>query len=150
MKYLYCYIASAFLSSSIYFMFVKSDVYKKTLTHEDEIKKYDLVKKERLKIYIIANIIGLLVIGNLYFMGIGKNDPMKTTCMYTAIYFFVEYFVYTLLPKKHWMLDSVKDKKDAQDWLQKYKTMKMHYHLGLLLGVIAFGFYSYFILNKNN
>ena len=63
--------------------------------------------------------------------------------MYTSIYFLTEYFVYTLYPKKHWMLQTVENNQDALDWLEKYKYMKRHWHIGLLLGIVAVAIFTY-------
>ena len=75
---------------------------------------------------------------------------MSNAWMYVAIFFLIEYFVYTLHPKTHWMLDSVETTQDVQDWLEKYKYMKINWHIGLLLGVLAVGIFSYFSYNNDN
>lgn len=146
--YIYCYIASAFLVASIYMNFIKSDEYEKTLTTDTEKNMYKKVKSERVRIYLIATGIALAVTGLLFYF-MQKNNPVIDTCFYTAIFFIVQYFVYSLIPKQNWMLDTVTDGQDAKDWLKKYKMMKMNWHLGLVFGIVAFGFYSFFILDKN-
>jgi hypothetical protein len=125
-------------------MIVKKNDYEKSLNTEEEYKMYYNVKKERMIIYAIANIIAFMVVRNLIFMNIKGSNNLNTTCLYTAIYSITIYFVYTLFPKKYWMLDTVSSKSDAQEWLKKYKYMKIQWHIGLVLGIISYGLYSYY------
>jgi amino acid permease len=146
---IYCYAAAAFFIASIYLSLIKTSDYKDSLNSKEK-EKYKSVIKERVKIYLIASTVGLLVVGNLYFMNIRQGSSTTTACYYTAIYFLVEYFVYSLLPKKHWMLQSVENNQDALDWLKKYRFMKNNWHYGLVFGIISFGLFSYFVLKNDN
>jgi hypothetical protein len=141
---IYCYVAIAFMFADLYLMVVKKNDYEKSLDTEEEIKMYYNVKKERMIIYAIANIIAFMLIRNLIFMNIKGNNDINTTCLYTAIYSITIYFIYTLWPKKYWMLDTVSTRSDSQEWLKKYKYMKMQWHVGLLLGVISYAVYTYY------
>lgn len=142
---IYCYIAVAFFIADLYLMIVKKNDYEKSLDTQEEVDMYKKVKEERLKIYAIANIIAIMVIRNLIFMNIKGNNNVNTTCLYTAVYSIVIYFVYTLYPKKFWMLDTVSSRGDAQEWLKKYNYMKTQWHIGLVLGVISYALYTYYL-----
>jgi uncharacterized membrane protein (GlpM family) len=141
---IYCYIAVAFAVADLYLMIVKKNDYEKSLDTNEEIQMYYKVKKERLIIYAIANIIAFMVIRNLIFMNIKSDNKLNTTCLYAGIYSIIIYFVYTIFPKKYWMLDTVSNKKDAQEWLKKYKYMKIQWHIGLILGIISYALYTYY------
>ena len=108
------------------------------------------VVKERAKIYLIANISALLLVSILFMNNFYSSNRMNNVWMYTAIFFLTEYFVYMLIPKKHWMLHSVENKKDAMDWLKKYKFMSRNYHIGMLLGILAVGIFTYNYTDNNN
>ena len=45
------------------------------------------------------------------------------------------------------MLHSVENKQDALGRLEKYKYMSRNYHIGMLLGILAVGIFTY---NFNN
>jgi hypothetical protein len=141
---IYCYIAVAFMFADLYLMIVKKNDYEKSLDTEEEVKMYEEVKKERMIIYAIANIIAFMVVRNIIFMNIKGSNDVNTTCLYTAMYSITIYFVYTLFPKKHWMLDTVSKRSDAQEWLKKYRYMKMQWHVGLVLGIISYALYTYY------
>lgn len=155
-----CYIASAFQVASLYLM-LASGVSKKddelyNALNDEQKDYYKKVVKERSNIFLIASLTGLLVCLILHYMLQEKLISFNTnilTCIYVFTYFIVQYFVYTLLPKKHWMLNHIMetveegDKKLVKLWLKKYKFMKLYWHIGLVLGLIAFGMYSYYFLN---
>lgn len=138
----YIYIAIALFAGSIYVSLANNDKYIKTL-NEKEMEMRKKVVKERSRIYLIASLSALLLTTFLMFNNIGLKNNRNNAWMYTAIYFLTEYFVYMLIPKKHWMLHSVENKKDALDWLEKYRYMSRNYHIGMLMGILAVGIFTY-------
>jgi len=108
------------------------------------------VVKERSRIYLIASLSALLLTTFLMFNNFGLKNNRNNAWMYTAIYFLTEYFVYMLMPKKHWMLHSVENKQDALDWLEKYRYMSRNYHIGMLMGILAVGIFTYNYQEHNN
>jgi hypothetical protein len=141
-KLVYIYIAVALFFGSFYVSLANNNKYIKTL-NEKETEMREKVVKERTKIYITANLSALLLVSILVFNDLHLNNRMGNAWMYTAIYFLTEYFVYMLLPKKHWMLHSVENKQDALDWLEKYKLMSRNYHIGMLIGIVAVSIFFY-------
>jgi hypothetical protein len=155
MTYTSCYIASAFQIASLYLM-IASDVSTKddelVNSLDDEQKKYyKKVVNERKTIFLMASLMGLIVVLGLHFAllnnwvgGVSRNTII---CLYTSIYFLVEYMTYTLIPKKYWMLNMIGGDQDLVDkWVVKYNFMKTHWHIGLLLGLVSFGLYVEFFL----
>lgn len=143
---IHCLIASAFLVASVYMNFVKNDEYLNNL-NEKQKEQYNKVKEERKKIYINSSLYAVIAC-LLVFMLFERGNNVMDACFYAFLFFMVQYFVYTLTPKKYWMLDVVEDNEDAKQWLDKYKYMKNNWHYGLLMGVLAFGLYVYFVLNN--
>ena len=138
----YIYISFALFIGSIYVSLANNNKYIKTL-NKSELEMRKKVVKERGRIYVIANLSAFLLVTLLMLNNINMKSRTNNAWMYTAIYFLTEYFVYILLPKKHWMLHSVENKQDALDWLNKYKMMSRNYHIGMLLGILAVGIFTY-------
>lgn len=146
MSELHCLIGMAFLVASIYMSFIKNKEYENTL-NETQKEYYKKVVQERKQIYtksVLYALLGCLVL----FLFIERQNTMFDSCFYTFAFFMIQYFVYTLLPKKKWMLDVVEDNEDAQQWLEKYKYMKRNWHYGLLLGVGAMLFLTMFLFEN--
>jgi hypothetical protein len=148
-KLAYMCISAALFVGSIYVSLANNKKYIKTL-NEKEMEMREKVVKERSRIYVIANLSAFLLVTLLMFNNIKMQNRKNNAWMYTAIYFLTEYFVYMLLPKKHWMLHSVQNNQDAIDWLNKYKMMSRNYHIGMLLGILAVGIFTYNYTDNNN
>lgn len=141
-KLVYIYIAVALFAGSIYVSLANNKKYLNTL-NEREKEMREKVVKERTRIYMIANISAFLLVSFLAANDIKMKNNTGNAWMYAAMYFVTEYFVYMLFPKKHWMLHSVENKQDALDWLEKYRMMSRNYHIGMLLGILAVGIFTY-------
>jgi uncharacterized membrane protein YesL len=156
MTYISCYIASAFQIASLYLM-IASDVSTKddeliNSLNDEQKKYYKQVVNERKIIFLMASLIGLIVVLAFHFAAlnnwVGGFSRNAIICLYTSIYFMVEYFVYSLIPKKKWMLNEIGGDQDLVDkWIVKYNFMKTHWHIGLLLGLVSFGLYAEFFLD---
>ena len=82
----------------------------------------------------------------LYRMNMPKiNDPVKSMCVHTMIYFVTQYLVYSIHPKKLWMLNHMKNQNQVDMWLEHYKVMKYKWHYGLVLGLIGYMYICYVI-----
>lgn len=145
-RLVYIFISIALFMGSFYVSLANNDKYIKTL-NEKEMEMRKKVVDERKKIFLIANMCAILLVSLLIFSEFTLKNKMGNAWMYVAIYFLTEYFVYMLLPKKNWMLHSVENNQDALDWLKKYKYMSRNYHIGMLLGILAVGIFTY---NYNN
>ena len=148
-KLVYIYISIALFAGSIYVSLANNKKYLDTL-NEKEREMREKVVKERVRIYLIANLSALLLISILLFNDFRLKNRNFNMWMYIAIYFLTEYFVYMLLPKKHWMLHSVENNQDAKDWLEKYRMMSRNYHIGMLMGILAVGIFTYNYTDNNN
>ena len=141
-KYIYIIISVALFTGSIYVSLANNNKYINTLNEEEKEMRKKVVK-ERSIIYLIANICALLLVALLIYQKVNLKNKINNVWMYTAVFFVTQYFVYMLIPKKHWMLQSVQTNQDAVDWLEKYKMMSRNYHIGMLIGIVAVGIFAY-------
>ena len=148
-KLVYIYISVALFVGSFYVSLANNNKYEDTLNDKEK-QMREKVIKERSHIYLIANLSALLLVSILLFNNIRLKNKINNAWMYTSIYFLTKYFVYMLIPKKHWMLHSVENKQDALDWLNKYRHMSRNYHIGMLLGILAVGIFTYNYEDNNN
>ena len=148
-KLIYIYISVSLFIASFYVSIFSNNKYLDTL-NEKEKNLREKVVKERSIIFSIASLSALFIVFLLFVYKKNLGSRNSTVWMYVSIYFVIEYFVYSLLPKKHWMLHSVENKQDALDWLEKYKYMKKNWHIGLILGIIAVYIFTYNYYDYNN
>jgi len=125
--------------------------YKKEL-NEEQIKKYEKITNERLRIYIYGLVAGIIVAFVYLYMTQGLtsiNEYLKTkSCLFTGIVLLVQYLVYTLYPKSEWMITTLDKQSQREKWLDVYKTMKNRYHYGMVLGIVGCYVLSYLYLQK--
>lgn len=142
--YLSCAIAVALITASFATSFsTKKYCYQhalmRTLT-PDQKKVYSEIVDKRFKLYVQGMIVGLLL-GTLYLVTmLGKKPKNKTSvvCTFVAIVAGSQYFYYTMMPKRKWMLDYVTSEASVEAWLDMYKYMKRQYHWGFLLGLLGY------------
>lgn len=146
-----CSISLIFIIGMIYFysMTYKSQVaekYRASLSPELRLVS-DKITKERMQISLEGYGLGLLLsIGLIYYFTNEKKqkmDSMSLVCLVVAVSFLTNYFYYVLHKKSDWMIKHLKDKKDIDNWLQMYRFMQYHYHLGIVLGIIGVGMLAY-------
>lgn len=143
-----CSVAIMFLVATIYLNISSAEKetlckYRDQLT--PELKKiHKKIVKERMDIanqgYFLGFAISLIVILMNYYQH--KDKKMSTVsivCIVLGVTFTVQYFYYMIHPKTDWMLNHIKDPKQAKAWLNMYKEMQRDYHIGLLLGLVAVG-----------
>jgi hypothetical protein len=110
-------------------------------------KKYNSIRKERLKIYFQGYILGfILSLFIILYNYIYKRDKLSTVyivCLVLATSFVTNYFYYILHPKSDWMLDNISNTNEAKTWLNMYKNMQKYYHTGMLLGLIGIGILAF-------
>lgn len=149
--YLSCAISAIFIIGMIYFYNATTNNkvvmhYKNKLpTHLQEL--YESISRERRNIsiqgYILGFIISLAII--YYNLKIKTSKLTNTTmvCIVLSVSFITNYFYYMLSPKSKWMLDHINNREHIKAWLQMYRTMQYHYHLGLVLGLIGVGIFTF-------
>ncbi len=144
-------ISMVFVIGMIYFyhMTNKSAIvkqYKEKLSPELQ-ERYEKITKERMSISYRGYGIGLLlsifiIIYHLKIKAVKMNST-SLVCVVMATTFLTNYFYYMLSPKSDWLLKHIDNKDEADAWLQMYRGMQYHYHMGMALGIIAVGFLAF-------
>lgn len=144
MKIIYCVVGITLLISSIYMSYLKKDenIFKKfveTLDEEQSIKYREIVN-ERLMIYSMGMILGLLI--GLYYFFNNKNDSYRF-CKFLFIIYMIKLGFYYFYPKQPLMLYSLNTKEQTDAWADIYTEMKNRWKYSLL-----FGFVGYLVINE--
>jgi uncharacterized protein YacL len=110
-------------------------------------KRYERISKERMNISIFGYVLGLVLSLFILFYNLNlKKNKMNTfaiVCTVMATCFLTNYFYYMLSPKSDWMLNHMNSPEQVKAWLLMYREMQYNYHMGLVLGIIAVGIFTY-------
>ena len=135
----HCVIGITFLLASIYSTIYKpnKDIFSKfkNLLNDQQVNIYHSIVKERIKIYTIALVSGLIA-ASLYYYRYPKR-PYKW-CSFLAIAYIVKLGVYYFYPKSPLMLYSLTTKEQTDAWADIYTEMKYRYRISLLIGFIGY------------
>lgn len=134
-----CLIASALFGSMLYMMlyYDKENImmnFQSTL-NEKQNAIYQLIIKERMRLYIEGLIIGLLL-GFIYLMYSKKS--VFSSCLFTLIVLGVNNSYYLLYPKSDYMVKYLETEEQRDAWLNVYTSMKNRCYMGMILGVISY------------
>lgn len=146
-----CMISLMFIIAMIYFynLTEKNNIvkhYKSSLSRDLQ-ERYEKISKERsiisYKGYVFGFILSLGII--IYNLKI-KRSKMKIgslVCIVISTAFITNYFYYIMSPKSDWMLNHMNNEKEVRYWLSMYREMQFNYHMGLILGIIGVGFFTF-------
>jgi len=146
-----CAISAIFIIGMIFMTFAttQNDIIAK---YETQLPKelhitYQNIVKDRLQNYYVGYILGfiLAIIVIFYNMNVRKipASNISTVCLVVSVSFLVNYFYYTLAPKKDWMLNHVKTPEQTKAWLEMYRGMQVYYHSGIVLGLLGVGAFAF-------
>jgi len=143
-----CGISAIFLIGMMYMTFsidkcAISSRFMETLS-DDQKRRYKKITQERRMIYICGYLFGFFLSG-LYISGMQDMERRNSTtllCTVGAITFLTSYFFYILFPKSNLMILELNDPVQRKEWVRIYKKMQYHYHIGLVLGIIAVLFFA--------
>lgn len=148
----FCLVATIFVAASVYTMLTCKTCgpfqdYRQSLT-EEQIALYEQIIDERQKIYLHGLILGTVVaVAYLYWVS-GTLNPLAHSCAFVGIAMAIQYIYYQLAPKSAWMLNSLTNKEQVDNWLEVYKFMKGRYHTGMLLGAVGYMALAMGVLNN--
>ena len=135
----HCVIGITFLLASIYSTIYKpnKDIFRKfqNLLNDQQVNIYHSIVRERIKIYTIAVVSGLLAAYSYYY--IYPKRPYKW-CSFLAIAYIVKLGVYYFYSKSPLMLYSLTTKEQTDAWADIYTEMKYRYRISLLIGFIGY------------
>ena len=141
-----CSIAAIFLIGMIYHTFAvdQCDLYNRfmdTLSPSQQ-ETYNRNMCERRNIYLSGYVSGL-ILSFFYIQYIqnkdnkDKKNKYSILCIVAAISFLTSYFFYMLYPKSELIIVGLDQERQRKHWVTIYKKMQYHYHLGIVLGIIA-------------
>ena len=135
----HCVIGITFLLASIYSTIYKpnKDIFSKfkNLLNDQQVNIYHSIVKERIQIYTIALVSGLIA-ASLYYYRYPKR-PYKW-CTFLVIAYIVKLGVYYFYPKSPLMLYSLTTKEQTDAWADIYTEMKYRYRISLFIGFIGY------------
>ena len=138
-----CLIGITLLISSIYMSYLKKDniIFDKfvRVLDPEQIKIYSEIVFERLLIYIIGMIGGLLL--GIYYLYNYPKDNFRL-CKFLSIIFLTKILFYYFAPKRPLMLYSLKSREQVDAWADIYTEMKTRWIKSLFVG-----FWGYLILS---
>ena len=146
-----CMISTVFIIGMIYFYnaTAKSQViqhYREKLPTGLK-ERYDKITYERMRISYYGYILGFILSLFIIFFNVNRRgkklSDISVVCIVVATCFITNYFYYILSPKSDWMLDHMTNQEQVRIWLQMYRQMQVYYHGGLVLGIIAVGFFAF-------
>jgi len=135
----HCVIGITFLLASIYSTIYKpnKDIFSKfqNLLNDKQLNIYHSIVQERIKIYTIALVSGLIAAFTYYY--IYPKRPYKW-CTFLVIAYIVKLGVYYFYPKSPLLLYSLTTKEQTDAWADIYTEMKYRYRISLLIGFIGY------------
>lgn len=144
-----CMLSAIFLIGMIYF-YIKTYNNKIVRNYVDTLnptlkQRYEKIRDERLKISIKGYILGFILACIIIMSNkkLNKLSNLSLVCIVISVCFLTNYFYYMIHPKSDWMLDDITDEQQIKNWLEMYREMSYNYHMGLVLGIIAVGVFSY-------
>ena len=141
-----CSIAAVFLIGMLYMSYAvdKCSLYEKfmdTLSPSQK-EKYKNIIAERRSIYFKGYLCGFVLSMILLYL-IPSSDKTSLLCIVASTTFLVSYFFYIIHPKQPLMILDLDEKTQRKEWVNIYKKMQYHYHVGLLLGICAIVTFTY-------
>jgi uncharacterized membrane protein YfcA len=139
--YITCAFAIAFLVASLYIMLTThKGQYNEEMNLDFEQKIiYKGIVKDRIKIYMIASVIGA-ILGLIYLVYMKNKVPMtQLICTAVLIFFLSQMVIYMIFPKDDYMLNHITGNEQAKAWLAMYNGMMKKFWIGFFLGLVGYG-----------
>ena len=143
-----CYIGIAFLVANLVMTFTSDKCAQKVAFYDSLtpalVSKYEKIIDERRRIYLRGYAYGLLLAFALvtYARKLDKIGTSSGICVMAGVTLLTNYFYYILAPKSDSMVIHLETEEQRVQWQHIYRTMQVKYHTGLLLGIIAAGFFG--------
>ena len=104
--------------------------------------KYIQVIRERTGIFVGGILLGLVVSGILS----QRLQPLpgnSVICLTVGVTLLVASGFYLLMPKRHYMLRSMHNQTQVNDWLEIYRSFQRYTYWGALVGVVVYYAYTH-------
>ena len=135
--YITCAFAVAFLIASAYIMLTTT---KKNDYQFDSVLGpiYEKIVQERMKIYLIATIVGA-VLGLIYLFWMRrKQSTLPLVCTSVLIFFVTQWIIYMVYPKSDYILNYISDNQQSKLWLEQYNEMMNKFWIGFVVGLVGY------------
>jgi amino acid transporter len=148
--YISCSIAVGFIIASIMTMMAKNNSFFELREKVDEQsrKEIDRIVRERMLLYVRGSLLGIILAIVFLFWAKYKFAKYTTICTFIIIMFIVQIGVYTISPKRDFILNHLKTPEQNKLWLEVYKDMKKRYHLGFIIGLVGYGVLCYAVIDS--
>ena len=104
---------------------------------------YNDIVQNRLKIFLFGLVFGIILAYSLVTkLNIDRSNKI---CVFIIITIIVNTIIYTLTPKKDWMLRHL-SKDQIDKWIIIYNQMKIQKIVGLSLGIVVYYYFANSIL----
>ena len=146
--YISCSIAIGFIVASLMTIMAHNDNFLalRASVDEESRKVIDKIVKERMLLYVRGSLLGIIIAVVFLFWAKDSFAKYTTICTFIIIMFIVQIGVYTMSPKRDFILNHLKTPEQNKLWLEVYKDMKKRYHLGFLIGLVGYGVLCYAII----
>ena len=105
---------------------------------EEQKKEYTNIIKMRRNIYFRSLVSSIVLSLILCFIGLRKNSfSINNVCVFLALVFSFKNLFYLLSKKSSYIISKLNNEKQRNAWLNIYKNMQWHYHLGIFVGLIG-------------
>ena len=136
---LICVIAAALFGAMLYVTFnpnkdtTINDLLRLLTSEQNNV--YKEITNERLRIYVIGLVLGLLV-GFIYLQMVPRS--LTRSCSFLVTVMGINYAFYMLYPKTKYMLPHLTNDEQRTAWLAVYKEMQKSNYIGLVIGAVSY------------
>ena len=138
----WCLLSSVLIMGSIFICCFphRNKILKDFMNILDEKQKGEYVKiiKMRRDIYLRSLVSAVVLSIILCFIGLRKKSfSINNVCIFLALVFSFKNLFYILSKKSSYIVTKLNNEKQRNAWLNIYKNMQWHYHLGILVGLVG-------------
>lgn len=139
-----CVLGSGLLGSMLYMMLDNNmdshDNFVNSLNIEQKMK-YQMIKEDRYKTYVIGMIFGVILSLILQYFFINKirnYSNISKACLYAVVVMSTAHFYYLLSPKKDYIIKHLDNKVQIELWHKLYQDMQSKQYKGYIFGIFGF------------
>ena len=108
------------------------------LLDENQKKEYTKIIEMRRNIYLRSLVSSVVVSFILCLVGLKeKTFSINNFCVFSALVFSFKNLFYLLSKKSSYIISKLNNEKQRNAWLEIYKNMQYHYHLGIMVGLVG-------------
>ena len=111
------------------------------LLSPEQILTYQRIHRERLHLYIVSLVMGLLL-GFIYLQYAEHEKQVIKTCVFIVIVMGVNYLFYMLYPKSTMMIYHLTTENQIKEYKKIQRNYQFKYYFGMTLGILSYVFIS--------